>query len=66
MSIFQGENNVYLYKVGTQLSVLIKQGVSLFQRCSLREVPLHMRQPKVEFEHYSVAYFHCITVFEVL
>ena len=38
---------MYLYKVGTQSSVLIKQGVlisevSLFQRCPLREVPLYI------------------------
>ena len=39
-ALFQGENNVYLYKVGTQSSVLINQ-VSLFQICPLREDPLH-------------------------
>ena len=27
VSLFQGENNMYLYKVGTQPGVLIKQGV---------------------------------------
>ena len=27
VSLFKGENNMYLYKVGTQSSVLIKQGV---------------------------------------
>ena len=27
VSFFQGKNNMHLYKVGTQLSVLIKQGV---------------------------------------
>ena len=27
VSLFHGENNMYLYKVGTQSSVLIKQGV---------------------------------------
>ena len=27
VSLFQGENNMYLYKVGTQSSVLIKQGI---------------------------------------
>ena len=32
-SLFQRENNMYLYKVGTQSSVLINQ-VSLFQRCT--------------------------------
>ena len=31
VSFFQGENNMYLYKVGTQLSVLIKQGVLISQ-----------------------------------
>ena len=30
MSLFQGENNIYLYKDGTQSSVLISE-VSLFQ-----------------------------------
>ena len=30
VSLFQAENNMYLYKVGTQSSVLINQ-VSLFQ-----------------------------------
>ena len=30
-----------LYKVGTQSSVLINEGF-LFQRCPLREVPLHV------------------------
>ena len=30
-SLFQGENNMYLYKVGTQPGVLINQ-VPLFQR----------------------------------
>ena len=39
VSLFQGENNMYLYKDGTQSSVLINQ-VSLFQRCPLREAPL--------------------------
>ena len=36
---FQGEKNTYLYKDGTQFSVLINQ-VSLLQRCPLREVML--------------------------
>ena len=27
VSLFHGENNMYIYKVGTQSSVLIKQGV---------------------------------------
>ena len=27
VSFFQGQNNMYLYKVGTHSSVLIKQGV---------------------------------------
>ena len=27
---------------------------------------MYMWQPRVEIEHYSVAYFHCITVFEAL
>ena len=39
VSLFQGENNTYLCKVGTQSNVLINQ-VSLFQRFPLREVPL--------------------------
>jgi len=39
VSLFHGENNMYLYKVGTQSNVLINQ-VSLFQGCLLREVPL--------------------------
>ena len=34
VSLFQGENNMYLYKVGTRSSVLINQ-VSLFQECPL-------------------------------
>ena len=42
VSLFQGENNMYLYKVGTQLNVLINQ-VSLFQKCPLREVPLYLK-----------------------
>ena len=42
VSIFQGENNMYLYKVGTRSSVLINQ-VSLFQGCLLRGVPLYLR-----------------------
>ena len=38
VSLFQGENNVYIYEVGTQSNVLINQGVlisevSSFQRC---------------------------------
>ena len=37
VSLFQGENNMYLYKVGTQSSVLINQ-MSLFQGRPLREV----------------------------
>ena len=41
VSLFQGENNMHLYKVGTWSSVLINQ-VSLFQRCPLREVPLYL------------------------
>ena len=36
---------MYLYKVGTQASVLINQ-VSLFQGCPLREVPLY--KPKIQ------------------
>ena len=40
MSLFQGENNMYLHEVGTQSSLLINQ-VSLFQACPLREVPLY-------------------------
>ena len=40
VSLFEGENKMYLYKVGTQSSVLINQ-VSLFPRCPLREVPLY-------------------------
>ena len=39
VSLFQGQNNMYLYKVGTQLSVLINQGV-LISEGPLREVPL--------------------------
>ena len=39
VSLFQGENTMYLYKVVTQSSVLINQ-VSLFQGGPLREVPL--------------------------
>ena len=35
LSLFQGENNTYLYKVGTQSSALIKQGV-LISAVSLR------------------------------
>ena len=66
VSFFQGENNMYLYKVGIQSSVLIKQDVLKSQRCPLREVPLYMCQPRIEIEHYSVVYFHHITVFEVL
>ena len=27
VSFFQGQNNMYLYKVGTHSSILIKQGV---------------------------------------
>ena len=42
VSLFQGENNMYLYKVGTQLNVLINQ-VFLFQKCPLREVPLYLK-----------------------
>ena len=38
--LFQGENIMYLYEVGTQPSVLINE-VSLFQGCPLRGVPLH-------------------------
>ena len=41
-SLFQRENNMYLYKVGTQSSVLINK-VSLFQGCPLREVPLYFK-----------------------
>ena len=33
---------MYLYKVGTQSSVLVNQ-VSLFERCPLGEVPLYCR-----------------------
>ena len=40
VSLFQGENNMYLYEVRTQSSILINQ-VSLFQKCPLREVPLY-------------------------
>ena len=40
VSLFQGENNMYLYKVGTHSSVLINQ-MSLFQRCPLRDLPLY-------------------------
>ena len=32
---------MYLYKVGTQSSVLINQ-MSLFQECPVREVPLYL------------------------
>ena len=55
---------MYLYKVRTQLSVLIKQGVPI------SEVPFKrsLWQPRVEIEHYSVAFFivllcskHCST-----
>ena len=42
VSLFQGEDNMYLYKTGTRSSVLINE-VSLFQRCPLREVPLYHR-----------------------
>ena len=37
--LFQKENNMYLYKVGTRSSVLIKQGI-LISEVALREVPL--------------------------
>ena len=40
-SVFQGKNNMYLYRVGTQSTILINQ-VSLFERCPLREVPLYL------------------------
>ena len=40
VSLFQGENNMYLYKVGTWSSLLINQ-VSFFQGCPLRGVPLY-------------------------
>ena len=42
VSLFQGENNMYLYKIGAhdQSSVPINQ-LSLFQRCPLRGVPLY-------------------------
>ena len=36
VSLFQGENNTYLYKVETRSGILF-----LFQGCPLREVPLH-------------------------
>ena len=44
VSLFQGEKDLYLYKVGTQPGVLINQ-LSLFQRCPLREVPLYSSFP---------------------
>ena len=31
VSFYQGENNMYFYKVGTQSSVLFKQGVLISQ-----------------------------------
>ena len=40
VSLFQGKNNMYSYKVGIQSSVLINQ-VPLFQGGPLREVPLY-------------------------
>ena len=47
VSFFQGENNMYLYKVGTQSSVLIKQGVLIsevsFKRGSTVYVPAQDR-----------------------
>ena len=33
---------MYLYKVGTQLSVLISEVSLVFQRCLLREVALNL------------------------
>ena len=52
VSLFQGENDIYLYKVGTQSSVLINQ-VSLFQRCPLSG-------STVVFE--EVHYYHTVCV----
>ena len=57
VSLFQGENNMYLYKVGTQSSVLIKQGILISEVFFKRGSTVYV---------VAIAYFHCITVFEVL
>ena len=40
VSLFQAENNMYLYKVGIQSSVLNNQGVLILEESFLRKVPL--------------------------
>ena len=52
VSLFQGENNMYLYKVGTQSSVLINEGF-LFQRCPLRDMICYLGNITVE-ERYAL------------
>ena len=63
MYFFQGKNNIYLYKVGIQSSVLIKQGVIIsdmsFKRGSTTYAAAQGR-------NCSVVYFHCITMFKAL
>ena len=41
VSLFQRENIMYLYEVGTGLSVLINQGVLYSRVFFIREVPLY-------------------------
>ena len=42
VSLFQGENIMYLYEVGTGLSVLINQSI-FNSECPLRNVPLYTK-----------------------